>query len=237
MKKKIILTIPVYNEEKVLEKAVHRLHNYMSENIDNNWGILIANNASTDKTKEIADNLTKTLPNVKALHLKFKGRGNALKNAWLSNKADVYAYCDVDLATDIIHLKKLFDTVLEGNDIVTGSRYIQSSNTKRTLKRLILSKGYIYLIKLFFKTKIKDFQCGFKAVNYRFVQNILPKVKNKEWFFDTESLLLTELSKGYKVKEIPIVWYEGKDSKVRILKIIYQYITNIIKLRIRTLFI
>jgi len=231
--KKIILTVPVYNEEKVLETAIIRLHNYMRENIKNKWEILIANNASTDKTKEIADNLTKKLSNVKVFHLTSKGRGNALKHAWMNSEADVYAYCDVDLATDIIHLKKLFNSVLEGNDIVTGSRYIKTSDTRRTLKRLVLSKGYIYLIKLFFKTKIIDFQCGFKAVNKKFVKEILPKVENKEWFFDTESLLLAENTPGFKIEEIPITWYERKDSKVRIIKIVYQYITNIIELKFR----
>ena len=235
MKKKIILVIPVYNEEFVLENSVKTLYEYMNKNIEENWKIIIADNASTDDTEKIIEKLTKEVPHVEGAYLSCKGRGNALKYVWNNYKADVYSYCDVDLATDISHLKKLFNNILEGYDIVIASRYIDTSISKRTLDRLILSKGYIYLIKLFFKTKFSDFQCGFKAINNKIVEEILPEVRNKEWFFDTELLLLTEQSMKYKIKQIPIIWHENRDTKVKVLKTTYDFIKNLINLKIRLL--
>jgi len=231
--KKISLVIPVYNEERVLEDSVERLYKYMLGNIKYDSTIIIANNASTDDTKEIIDKLSQRFPNVKGFHLEFKGRGNALKYAWTHYKADAYAYCDVDLATDISHLKELFDAVLEGNNVVTGSRYLETSDSNRTIKRLVLSKGYIYLIKLFFKTNLNDFQCGFKAVDDKIVQEVLPNVKNKKWFFDTELLILAEQSGKYKIKQIPVAWKEGKETKVKIFKTVYSYVKNLMKLKRR----
>jgi glycosyltransferase involved in cell wall biosynthesis len=232
-KNKVIVVIPVYNEEKVLESSIRNIYNYMDKNIKEDWNIIIANNASIDNTKEIADNLTKKFNKVRAVHLSFKGRGNALKYAWSKNKSDVYAYCDVDLATDISHLKELFDSILKGNNVVTGSRYLNKSKSKRTINRFVFSKGYIYLIKLFFKTQLNDFQCGFKAVDNKIVKEILPKVRNKEWFFDTELLLLAEQSGKYKIKQIPVAWKESKDTKVKIFKTVYDYVKNLIKLKRR----
>ena len=233
MKKKIILVIPVYNEEKILENSIKKLYFYMNKNIKEKWKIIIANNASIDKTKEIANKLSQKLHFVEAIHLKKKGRGNALKYVWSHYKADVYSYCDVDLATPIFHLKELFKNILNGNNIVIGSRYLNNSNSKRTIKRLILSKGYIYLIKLFFKTRLSDFQCGFKAIDKKVVNKILPEINNKEWFFDTELLILAEQSHRYKIKEIPINWTENKDTKVKILKTVFNYINNLIKIKNR----
>jgi len=231
--KKISLVIPVYNEEKILENSIKKLYDHMSKNIKKDWKIIIANNASTDKTKEIAGKLVKKYSQVEAMHLLFKGRGNALKCAWKKYKSDVYAYCDVDLATDISYLKELFDNVFCGNNIVIGSRYLKEAKSNRTINRLILSKGYNYLIRLFFRTRISDFQCGFKAVDDKIIKEIIPRVKNKKWFFDTEMLLLAEQSGKYNIKEIPVSWRENKDTKVRIFEAIYEHIKGLVLLKKR----
>ena len=227
--KKIILVVPVYNEQAVLEKSIRKLHNYLSKNIKQEWIIIIANNASTDDTKRIADMLAKGLKRVKAVHLKFKGRGNALRYVWSNYKADIYAYCDVDLATNINHIKELLDNA-QINNIVTGSRYLKTAKSKRSFKRLFLSKSYNLLVRLFFKTKINDFQCGFKAIDKKTSKYILPKTKNKGWFFDTELLLIAEKNK-YKVKEIPVEWKESKDTKIEMFRIIFNYIKNLVRLK------
>jgi len=228
--KKILLVIPVYNEEKILEDSIEKLYEYMEDNIKQDWKIIIANNASIDKTQEIGEKLSKKYHKVEIYHLDFKGRGNALKHVWLNNNADVYAYCDVDLATGIEHLKELFDNISQGNNIVIASRYLKNSRTRRTLKRLFLSKGYLFLINIFFKTNLTDFQCGFKAIDNKIKREILDKIKNKEWFFDTELLLLAEQG-GYKIKEIPVKWNENKDSKVNIFRTVINYIRNLIKFK------
>jgi glycosyltransferase involved in cell wall biosynthesis len=229
-KNKVMLTIPVYNEEKVLEKSILKLYKYMKNNIRYDWKIVIANNASTDRTKEIANRLTKKYKRIAAIHLPIKGRGYALKQAWTKFKSDVYSYCDVDLATDISHLKDLFDNILNGNNVVVGSRYLNDSDSKRTIDRLILSKGYICLIKLFFRTQITDFQCGFKAIDNQIAKNVLAKIKDTQWFFDTELLIRAEQS-SYRIKEIPVKWNENKDTKVKKFSLICTYIKDLIRLK------
>jgi glycosyltransferase involved in cell wall biosynthesis len=228
---KVILAIPVYNEEKILENSITQLIIYFNDNINYDWRIIIANNGSTDKTQQIVESLAQKNNRIIALDIKEKGRGNALKCAWGGFEADIYAYCDVDLATDIRHLSELFEQIRAGNDIAIGSRYLKTSLSKRTLIRLIMSKVYNFLIRIFFKTKITDFQCGFKAINNKVKKEILPLIRDKEWFWDTELLLVAELN-NFKIKEIPVSWQENRETKVKFFKTICDYLKNLFKLKL-----
>ncbi len=232
MSKKILLALPVYNEEKVLEKSVLKLYNYFKKQVEDDWQIIIVNNASTDSTQRIAELLDQNIVEVKTFYLREKGRGNALKAVWQKYEADIYAYCDIDLATDINNFIDLFKAIKSGNNIAIGSRYIKNSQTERTISRLIYSKVYIWLVRLFFPTKLNDFQCGFKAVDKKIVLDVLSLVKDNEWFFDTELLLIAE-NKDYKIKEVSIKWRENPDTKVKFTRTIYNYIKNLFKLKKR----
>jgi hypothetical protein len=83
--------------------------------------------------------------------------------------------------------------------------------------RTITSKGYITLIKFFFWVHFSDAQCGFKAVTRKVVTNIIPKIQDNEWFFDTEMLVVAE-KKGYRIYEEPVMWIDNPGSTVRVMK-------------------
>jgi len=228
--KLIEITIPVYNEEKVLEKNIRCLDKFLGKNINYKYKIIIANNASTDRTLSIAKNLSKRFKNVRYIHLDKKGRGGALRKSWLSGNADIVSYMDVDLSTELRAFPKLINALEKGYDIATGSRLMKGSKVKRSLKREILSRGYNFLLKLFFITKISDAQCGFKAISKRAAKILIPEIKDNDWFFDTELLLLGE-KHGLKIAEISIGWVEDPDTRVKIFKTVYDYLLNIIKTR------
>jgi glycosyltransferase involved in cell wall biosynthesis len=225
---KILLTIPVYNEELILENSINKILSFLRGKF-HNYSILIANNGSTDKTEEIARKIVKKHKVVKLLNIKEKGRGIALKMSWLRYPADIYSYMDVDLATDLAAYPKMIQQIAKGYDIVTGSRYLKGSIVDRSLYRTILSNGYNFLIRRMFKTSLTDMQCGFKACTKKIVTNIVGNVCDNAWFFDTELLILSE-RKGFKIKEIPIHWKADNNSKVRIVSTIKDYIINSINL-------
>lgn len=226
---KICVTLPVYNEEAQLADSVEKVLAVCKENYKN-FEILIADNASTDKTLEITKILSKKHKKVKYIHLDQKGRGRALKKAWSTTDADIMCYMDIDLSTDLKHLKELTDAIESGYDIAFGSRLSKGSELKRGLKRDILSRGYNFLLKLFLNVGFNDAQCGFKAVNKRVVKELLPKVENNEWFFDTEMLVKGERY-GYKLKEIPVKWIDDEGSTVNIKKTVESYMKNIFRVR------
>ena len=101
------IVIPVYNEEHDLPACVHRLHEYLVTDVPYRSRIVIADNASTDGTLAVARRLSAELPDVEVIHLDAKGRGGALAAAWRSSPAEVVAYMDVDLSTDLAALMPL----------------------------------------------------------------------------------------------------------------------------------
>lgn len=229
--KKVLIVLPVYNEQKCLAKNVLKILDFCNKKLsDYNLKIVIANNASKDRTLFLAKELSKKNKNVDYVHLDKKGRGRALKFAWSKFEADVYCYMDIDLSTNLKSLPVLINQIEKGNDIAVGSRFLKISNVKRSIKREILSRGYNCLLKIFFNTKFKDSQCGFKAVNQNVVNEIIPLVNDNEWFFDTELLILAQ-KKEYSIKEIPVKWVEDKDSSVAVTHTVYSYLKSIMRLK------
>src|SRR4051812_29348937 len=95
------LVVPVHDEQAALETSIRRLHRFLRAGFPFSWRIVIADNASTDATPEIAQRLAAELPRVASLRLERKGRGRALRAAWSASPARVVAYMDVDLSTDL----------------------------------------------------------------------------------------------------------------------------------------
>lgn len=229
---KINVTLPIYNEEDTLEDSVVKVIE-MLDKIGDDYEIVIADNASTDGTGFIGKKLEKKYSKVKYLHLPKKGRGGALKKAWGESSADILSYMDIDLSTDINAFPSLVEEC-KVNDIVTGSRHLQNSFVDRTPKREFISRTYNLLVRMFLLSKLKDHQCGFKAAKKNSFMELLPKLTNDNWFWDTEMLILAQRNK-MKVKEIPVKWYEDRSrtSKVSISKTTKEYLLNIAKLMFR----
>ena len=228
------IVIPVYNEAHVLAGSIERLRSYLEEtNFPYSRRIVVADNASTDRTLAVAQELAERFDDVAALHLPQKGRGRALRKAWLESDADAVSYMDVDLSTDVAALVPLARAVLEeGYDVASGSRMTRGSQIERSLRRELTSRGFIFLIKLVFLSKLSDTQCGFKALSRQAVQELIPRIENEEWFFDTELMLLAEKG-GYRIKEVPVRWQEDMDSRVNVAKTVAEDLRGLLRMRFR----
>lgn len=230
--KTLDVVIPVYNEQKILEKTINTLHAFLSEAMkEYDWKIIVADNASKDNTLVIAKALSSRFPRVSFIHLDQKGRGRALRRAWSESTADIRTYMDVDLSTALEAFPSLVNALATEYDLATGTRLEKESNTKRSLLREVLSRGYNFLVKLILYTKYSDAQCGFKGITKQAAEELIPQVKDNEWFFDTELLTLSE-KQGYRLFEIPVTWVEDPDSRVRIVKTVAQYLRDLIRLRL-----
>lgn len=221
---KISIVLPAYNEAKRLREAVEKVRE-AAERTGYDYEIIIAEDGSTDGTDKIAAELSSENSKIVHLHSDERlGRGRALMNAFDNARGDVVVYMDVDLATDLKHLKELVDAIaVEGYDIATGSRLMKESKTDRPAKREIASRGYNFLVRLFLGSKIHDHQCGFKAFRRKVILEIGKEVKDNHWFWDTEVLVLAQ-KRGYKVKEIPVEWKHGGETKVDFGKdVVYMF--------------
>ena len=211
------VVVPVYNEEHVLAASIRRLHEHLTGAMPYAWRIVIADNASTDATPRIAAALADELDNVAALTLRERGRGRALRAAWLASDADVVAYMDVDLSTDLRALLPLVAPLISGHsDVAIGTRLARGARVERGGKRELISRSYNRLLRLTLRARFSDAQCGFKAVRADVARRLLPEVRDNGWFFDTELLVLAQRA-DLRIHEVPVDWVDDPDSRVDIV--------------------
>ena len=213
----IEVVVPVYNEEASLEASVRRLHEYLTDRFPLSWTVTIADNASTDRTWGVACRLSNELPQVRAMRLESKGRGRALRAAWMESQSPVVAYMDVDLSTDLDGLLPLVAPLLSGHsDVAIGSRLAPGARVVRGPKREAISRCYNLILKATLQSGFSDAQCGFKAMRTEVARALLPIVEDQGWFFDTELLVLAEHN-GLRIHEVPVDWVDDPDSRVAVV--------------------
>ncbi len=225
------IVVPVYNEQHVLADSVRTLHNHMKGSFVFPFVITIADNASTDGTLAVARELAGELPEVEVLHLERKGRGNALRAAWSHSAADVVAYMDVDLSTDLECLGDLLVPLLEQRgDVAIGTRLAPGADVTRGRKRELISRTYNILLRTLLGVGFSDAQCGFKAARRVVIEPLLAIARDDEWFFDTELLYLAQRHK-LAIREVPVRWVDDPDSSVDILATAIADLRGIARLR------
>ena len=212
------VVVPVYNEERDLGPSIRKLHAFLRTQFPFSSVITIADNASKDGTLALAQQLSSELPGVRVLHLDQKGRGRALRQAWSKSDAQVVAYMDVDLSTDLKALLPLVAPIVSGHsDLATGSRLARGSRTKRGPKREFISRTYMLILRLALGAGFTDAQCGFKAVRASVARDLVNVVEDNTWFFDTELLILAQ-RRGLRLHEVPADWTDDPDSRVAIVR-------------------
>lgn len=228
---RVNVTIPVYNEEAALPGSIPKLCEFLAVNCRHDYEVVIADNASTDRTLAVAQGLARRFRCVRVAHLELKGRGRALKQVWSESTADILSYMDVDLSTDLRAFPPLIAALAGGAfDVATGSRLREESKVIRGVKREFISRSYNRLVKLFLATKFSDAQCGFKAITRTAAQRLLPAVEDTGWFFDTELLVLAERS-GHRIFDLPVTWIDDPDSRVKIMKTAWEDVKGLWRVR------
>jgi glycosyltransferase involved in cell wall biosynthesis len=210
------IAIPVYNEERSLELCVRELHAFVQEQIPFPTRITIIDNASKDGTRSIGMRLVGLFDGVRFVHIAEKGRGRALRAAWMASDARVLAYMDVDLSTRLSALPALIAPILSGaGDITIGSRLVPGARVVRSAQRELISRGYNLLLRGVLRTRFRDAQCGFKAIRAEVARELLPVIRDQGWFFDTELLVAAQRA-GFRIHEVPVDWVEDPDSRVNV---------------------
>ncbi len=225
------VVLPVFNEEHVLERSLRALHLFLADNLPHDWRIVIADNGSRDGTYAVAQRLEAELTGVKALHIAEPGRGRALTLAFLASDADILSYMDIDLSTDLGAFPALVNAIAnQGYDVAVGTRLGSGADTTRSLKREVLSRGYVFVTNLIFQTRLRDTQCGFKAASRACARRLLPLVQDTGWFWDTELLLLAAKS-GWRIAFVPVRWVEDTDSRVKVASTAWKDLRGLMRMR------
>lgn len=231
---RVDIVVPVFNEQEVLADSIRRLHAFCSANVEYDWRIVIADNASTDGTLDVAGALADALERISVLHLQRKGRGRALRTAWSMSDAEVLCYMDVDLSTDLRALPPLISALASGHsEVAIGTRLAPGSRVVRGRKRELISRSYNRLVRVTLRARFSDAQCGFKAIRADAARRLLPLVADEGWFFDTE-LLVWAQRRGMRIHEVAVDWIDDPDSRVDILSTAAGDLRGLLRLRFDT---
>ena len=227
---RVEIVVPVKNEEHDLGPNIRRLREFLDTAFPFPAEVCIADNGSTDATYELGLLLASELPGVRIVRLEQSGRGRALKQVWSASNAEVLAYMDVDLSTNLNALLPLVAPLLAGHsDVAIGTRLAKSSRVVRRPKREFISRSYNLLLRATLSAHFSDAQCGFKAIRADVAHELLPLVEDTSWFFDTELLVLAEKA-GLRIHEVPVDWVDDLDSRVAIAKTVGEDLRGIARL-------
>ncbi len=230
--------IPAYNEEKRLPETLQKVRDYLSAQ-RYEYEVLIVNDGSTDTTPGVVRGLIKDWKNFRLIdNQKNQGKGTVVKQGMLETKGDWRLFMDADNSTDISQLDKFWEfiklnpkseirnpkQILNSNDqnskhnydIIIGSRYLKADSIKieQPLGRRIVSRFGNFLIRVLLGIQSVDTQCGFKLFSLEAAEEIFPLQKIERWGFDMEILAIA-IQKGYKIKEVPVDWYDAEGSQVK----------------------
>lgn len=238
-KRRVDIMLPVYhgNLDEIPMSIQKQVEYYEKALGEYEWRIVLAiNGPNAENVISLAQKLGKKDKRIAYAYVERPGKGSGIIHSWSRSTADIISYMDIDLSTDIRDFAHLVSQIKAGYDIAIGSRFHPDSIVTRSLKRRIVSFAYH---KLFMKFVLgvktyTDGQCGFKAVSPRVVREILPLVRNRNWFFESEMLYIAE-RKGLRIKEVPVQWTESEFSGMSLYKAIFEFIRCIIGLRFRRL--
>src|SRR6516162_6901498 len=225
------IVVPVLNEERDLALSIRQLGAYLAGRFRFRSVVTIADNGSTDGTWAAAQDLAEELDGVRAVRLERPGRGHALRSVWSASRADVLAYMDVDLSTDLNALLPLVAPLLSGHsDLAIGTRLARGARVVRGPRREVISRCYNALLHATLGAGFSDAQCGFKAIRADQARLLLPLTRDTGWFFDSELLVLAERA-GLRIHEIPVDWIDDPDSRVRVVPTALADLRGIARLR------
>lgn len=233
-KKSLSIVIPVFNEEKRLQKTFEALTTLPHFSGLNLYEVIFVNDGSTDKTLSKIKNfikVNKKLPLSVISYTQNQGKGFAVRKGMLASGADYVLLCDADMSTPFSELEKFETHVLSGGDIVIGTR----KNGKSTVIvhqpkiRELLGKGFTLFTQKSLRLSVSDFTCGFKLFNQLSAKTIFSKAIINRWGYDAEALYI---AKKYNlvISECSVAWSDDRGTHVNLFTAVPQTIIEIVKI-------
>ena len=207
----LTILIPALNEEKTIEIVIKKAQKWLNDrNIAGE--ILIANNGSTDNTKEIA------LKNgARVIDVEQKGYGSALISGIENSKGKYIIFGDADDSYNFLEIDGMYDKLKDGNDIVIGNRYAgkMEKGSMKFSHKFIGTPILSFLIRKKFKLNLNDINCGLRGIKKDAIIKLNCKSSGME--FASEMLIKAAKAK-LKIEEIPINFYKDKRNSKPHLK-------------------
>ncbi len=223
------IVIPAHNEEKRLPRTLEQVFAFL-EKQDFSAEVVVVENGSADRTFEIARSFAEKHPQMRVLQNDERGKGLAVRRGMLEARGQYRFICDADLSMPIEEIVKFVPPALSGFDVAIGSREAPGAvRYNEPAYRHWGGRGINLIIRLLILPGLQDTQCGFKCFSAEASQRLFKLQTLPGWSFDIELLYLARRAK-MRIREIPIHWYFGEDSKVSAVKDALNMIRDIFRI-------
>jgi dolichyl-phosphate beta-glucosyltransferase len=226
------IIIPAFNESERIIKTFSKIDAYTKKQ-SYSYEIIVIDDGSRDDTGDLVRDLSAQNDTIRFIrNKKNMGKGYSVKRGMLEARGEYLLFSDADLSTPIEEIEKLTPWFSQGYDIVIGSRGLPDSKVFKHQPFYREKSGRIFniLVQLLIMEGIKDTQCGFKCFRQDVAKRVFQKQTINGFCFDVEILFLaTQL--GYRIKEVPIVWYNADGSKVNIPWDPFKMFFDLIRIR------
>ena len=234
------IIIPLYNEEKRLQKSLKCLKKFLSKKKKNKVETIFVSDGSTDDTNKLINLFISK--NKKFYKFKFIfyqkniGKGYAIKQGIMKASYDWQLICDADMSVNPNQFNIWYNKnrIIDKNKAYFGSRRHKKSNVKSSIIRRFLGYFFIIFIRILFFIKLKDSQCGFKVFHKSYALKVFRKISSFRFAFDIELIIiLTKLK--INIIELPLKWVHQDGSKLSLLYDIPKMIYDIFVIRFKNL--
>lgn len=211
------IVIPAYNESRRLSSSLERIFAYCDRRGEP-FEVIVVDDGSTDGTAEAVRARFGQRPALRVLsYAENRGKGYAVRHGLRNARGDLVLFTDADLSTPIEDLEKLEAAIGEGADIAIGTRAHPESRIeqRQPLYRDRAGKLFNALVRLLLLPGMRDTQCGFKLFRRERILGLLDQMRIDRFAFDVELLYLARRA-GLKIREVPVVWANEPDSRVRL---------------------
>lgn len=229
----ISVCIPMYNESERIADTARELSAYMIANFKD-YEIIFSDDGSTDGSADIVRLLG--LPCVRVTGYSHnRGKGCAVRTAFLEARGDFVMFTDADLAYGTGVIKRAFDTYMANPDagLVIGSRNIGNDGyAGYTFIRRVASKTYIWLLGIVGGFRLSDSQCGCKGFTADAVRKIFPRCEVDGFAFDFEAILWAG-KLGISIVEMPVRIINHGASKVHVMRDAFRMLGDLNRMKKR----
>jgi dolichyl-phosphate beta-glucosyltransferase len=228
------VVIPAYNEEKRIQATLTRVKEYLRVS-GCSYEIIVVDDGSKDNTAIMVKAFCRDKGRVSLLtNAENKGKGYSVKKGVMQAGGSLILFLDADLATPIEEVEKIFPWFERGYDVVIGSRALPNSNivVHQPWYRETMGRIFNLLVRFLVLKGIKDTQCGFKCFKNNVAHVVFSNMTLTRFSFDVEVLYITKKF-GYRIREVPVNWYDSGRSSVHIFSDSTRMLWDIVNIRFK----